>query len=119
MFVNNDLIKKAGAKTPAELIAAGQWTWDTAIATAPAVGARPARRGLVVRDFDYKAWQYLASVWSGWGAGALERRRQDLRLRRPAQMVDAMTLPAQGDLHRQGDARPGRSTSTSSPATRP
>ena len=67
VFVNNDLIRKAGAKTPAELIAAGQWTWPNAIATAQAV-AQGGKGGLVVRDFNYQAWQYLSSVWNGWGA---------------------------------------------------
>ncbi|MDM0107657.1 extracellular solute-binding protein [Variovorax sp. J22R24] len=67
VFVNNDLIRKAGAKTPAELIAAGQWTWPAAIATAQAV-AQGGKGGLVVRDFNYQAWQYLSSVWNAWGA---------------------------------------------------
>ncbi|MGJ7511001.1 ABC transporter substrate-binding protein [Variovorax sp. GT1P44] len=67
VFVNNDLIRKAGAKTPAELIAAGQWTWPNAIATAQAV-AQGGKGGLVVRDFNYQAWQYLSSVWNAWGA---------------------------------------------------
>lgn len=67
VFVNNDLIRKAGAKTPAELIAAGQWTWPNAIATAQAV-AQGGKGGLVVRDFNFQAWQYLSSVWNGWGA---------------------------------------------------
>ncbi|MDM0073463.1 sugar ABC transporter substrate-binding protein [Variovorax sp. J2P1-59] len=67
MFVNNDLIRKAGAKTPAELIGAGQWTWPNAIATAQAV-AQGGKGGLVVRDFNYQAWQYLSSVWNAWGA---------------------------------------------------
>ncbi|WP_213953685.1 MULTISPECIES: sugar ABC transporter substrate-binding protein [unclassified Variovorax] len=68
VFVNNDLIKKAGAKTPAELIAAGQWTWPNAIASAQAVAKEPGKGGMVVRDFNYQAWQYLSSVWNGWGA---------------------------------------------------
>lgn len=67
VFVNNDLIRKAGAKTPAELIAAGQWTWPNAIATAQAV-AQSGKGGLVVRDFNYQAWQYLSSMWNAWGA---------------------------------------------------
>jgi multiple sugar transport system substrate-binding protein len=67
VFVNNDLIKAAGAKTPAEMIAAGEWTWDNAIETAAAV-AKSGKGGLVVRDFNYQAWQYLTSVWNGWGA---------------------------------------------------
>lgn len=67
VFVNNDLIKAAGAETPAEMIAAGEWTWDNAIETAAAV-AKSGKGGLVVRDFNYQAWQYLTSVWNGWGA---------------------------------------------------
>ena len=80
MFVNNDLIKKAGAKTPAELIAAGQWTWDNAIATGAGRGRKTGKGGLVVRDFDYKAWQPGLDL-ERLGRRALERRRQDLRLR--------------------------------------
>lgn len=67
VFVNNDLIKAAGAKTPAELIAAGEWTWDNAIATASAVGQK-GKGGLIVRDFNYQIWQNLASIWNGFGA---------------------------------------------------
>lgn len=67
VFVNNDLIKAAGAKTPADLIAAGEWTWENAIAAASAV-AKTGKGGLVVRDFNYQSWQYLTSVWNGWGA---------------------------------------------------
>lgn len=68
VFVNNDLIKQAGAKTPAELIAANQWTWPNAIATAQAVAAKSGKGGLVVRDFNYQAWQFLSSVYYAWGA---------------------------------------------------
>lgn len=67
MFVNNDVIKAAGAKTPAEMIAGGEWTWNNAIATASAVG-KTGKGGLIVRDFNYQNWQYLTSVWNGWGA---------------------------------------------------
>ena len=67
MFVNNDLIKQAGAKTPAEMIAAGEWTWDNAIATAATV-AKTGKGGLIVRDFNYLNWQFLATIWNGWGA---------------------------------------------------
>ena len=104
------------ARSPAELIAAGQWTWDEAIAAGAAVSAKTGKAGLVVRDFDYKGWDNLSTVWTGWGAEAVERGRQDLRLR-PAADGRRDDLPAQGDLHRQGDARPGRRPPTSSPAT--
>ena len=67
MFVNNDVIKAAGQQTPAELIAAGEWTWDKAEAINTAVAAS-GKQGLIVRDFDYKVWDNLASIWNGWGA---------------------------------------------------
>ncbi|WP_225768779.1 ABC transporter substrate-binding protein [Inquilinus sp. Marseille-Q2685] len=68
VFVNLDLLKQAGVKPPAERIAAGEWTWDTAIADAAAVRAKTGKAGLVVRDFDYKLWDNLATIWNGWGA---------------------------------------------------
>lgn len=68
VFVNNDLVKQAGQQTPAELIAANQWTWDKAFAVNAAVSSGTGKGGLVVRDFDYKTWDNLASVWGGWGA---------------------------------------------------
>jgi multiple sugar transport system substrate-binding protein len=67
IFVNNDVIKAAGAKTPAELIAANEWTWGNALATAATVG-QSGKTGLVVRDFKYQVWQNLASIWDAWGA---------------------------------------------------
>ncbi|MCR6670175.1 ABC transporter substrate-binding protein [Devosia ginsengisoli] len=67
IFANNDVIKAAGAKTPAELIAAGEWNWDNAFATAATVG-QSGKTGLVVRDFKYQVWQNMASIWNGWGA---------------------------------------------------
>ncbi|GAB3858122.1 ABC transporter substrate-binding protein [Dactylosporangium cerinum] len=90
VFVNNDLVKKAGKPTPAELIAAGNWTWDTALQTAAAVNASTGKAGLVVRDFDYKSWQNLASFWGGWGAQAWSADGKTCGFDKP-EMVDAMT----------------------------
>ncbi len=64
VFINNDVIKAAGQKTPAEPIAAGEWTWDNANAINTAVAAS-GKQGLIVRDFDYKVWDNLASIWNG------------------------------------------------------
>ncbi|MBU1176435.1 MAG: sugar ABC transporter substrate-binding protein [Alphaproteobacteria bacterium] len=90
MFVNNDLIKSAGAKTPAELIAAGEWTWDNAVATASAVGAS-GKAGLIVRDFNYQTWKNLAAIWMGWGAQPWSEDGKTCTFAEPA-MVDAMTF---------------------------
>ncbi len=67
VFVNNDVIRAAGQKTPAELIAAGEWTWENANAINTAVAAS-GKQGLIVRDFDYRVWDNLATVWDAWGA---------------------------------------------------
>jgi len=89
LFVNNDIIKAAGAKTPAELIASGEWTWDNAFATAAAVG-QSGKTGLVVRDFKYQVWQNLASIWNGWGASPWSEDGKTCTFA-DQPMVDAMT----------------------------
>ncbi|GLY73830.1 ABC transporter substrate-binding protein [Actinoallomurus iriomotensis] len=103
VFVNTDLLKKAGQKPPA----AG-WTWDQAIASASAVHQRTGKAGLVVRDFDYKAWDNLATVWGGWGAEAWSEDGKTCGFTKP-QMVQAMTF-----LHKaifDQKAMPGPGTS--------
>ena len=107
VFVNNDMLKKAGQKTPAELIAAGQWTWDTALAAAGATAAKSGKAGLVVRDFDYKGWDNLATFWTGWGAQAWSEDGRSCGFNSP-EMVEAMTT-----LHKAiftGKALPGPGT---------
>lgn len=91
VFVNTNLLKQAGQKTPAELIAANQWTWENAVAVGSRVNARTGRAGLVVRDFDYKTWDNLSTVWTGWGAEAWSEDGTDCGFDQP-EMVDAMTF---------------------------
>ncbi|PWR10701.1 sugar ABC transporter substrate-binding protein [Micromonospora sicca] len=90
IFVNTDLLKKAGQKTPAELIAAGQWTWDAALAAASASQAKTGKAGLVIRDFDYKGWDNLSTFWTGWGARAWSEDGKTCGFNAP-EMADAMT----------------------------
>ncbi|WP_214104498.1 ABC transporter substrate-binding protein [Acrocarpospora catenulata] len=90
IFVNDDLVKEAGQKTPRELIKAGQWNWDNAVAIGAAV-AKKGKAGLVVRDFDYKNWDNLASVWGGWGARAWSEDGKTCGFNSP-EMVQAMTF---------------------------
>lgn len=90
MFVNNDLITAAGQQTPAQLIAAGTWTWDNANAINTAVAAA-GKQGLIVRDFDYKVWDNLAAIWNGWGASPWSADGKTCTFTDPA-MVEAMTF---------------------------
>ncbi|MFV2114798.1 ABC transporter substrate-binding protein [Micromonospora sp. LOL_025] len=107
VFVNTDLLKKAGQKTPAELIAAGQWNWDTALTVAGATAGVTGKAGLVIRDFDYKGWDNLSTVWTGWGAQAWSEDGKSCGFAAP-EMVEAMTT-----LHKAiftGKALPGPGT---------
>ncbi|MER6950968.1 sugar ABC transporter substrate-binding protein [Nonomuraea sp. NPDC000554] len=90
VFVNNDLLKQAGQQTPRELVKAGQWTWDKAMAMNAAV-AKKGKAGLVVQDFDYKNWTNLAAIWGGWGAQAWSEDGRTCGFNQPP-MVEAMTF---------------------------
>jgi len=90
IFVNNDLVTAAGARTPAELIAAGEWNWENAFATAKAVADGGSADGLIVRDFNYQTWQNLASIWNGWGATPWSEDGKTCAFT-DQPMVDAMT----------------------------
>jgi len=106
MFVNNDVIKAAGAKTPAEMIAAGQWTWENALATASAVGQTPGKGGLIVRDFNYQVWQNLASVWNGWGASPWSTDGKTCTMTEKP-MVDALTTIHEAIFKKKAIPGPG------------
>lgn len=89
VFVNNDLITAAGARTPAELIEAGEWTWDNALAAAKAV-ADNGEDGIVIRDFNFQNWQNLTSFWRAWGADSWSADGKTCTFA-DQPMVDAMT----------------------------
>ncbi|OSP55770.1 sugar ABC transporter substrate-binding protein [Pseudoruegeria sp. SK021] len=90
IFANNDLIRAAGAPTPADLIAAGEWTWDNAIDVAAKVAAADSE-GIIVRDFNFQTWQNLAAIWRGWDAAPWSADGATCTFDEP-QMVDAMTF---------------------------
>jgi len=90
MFVNTDQLAAAGQPNPAELVASGDWTFDSARDMSAAAAAASGKQGLVVRDFDYKAWEVLASVWNGWGAAPWNEDGTQCTFTDP-EMIDAMT----------------------------
>lgn len=90
VFVNTDLLKQAGQQTPAQLIAAGKWNWETVFGAGAQVNARTGKGGLVVRDFDYKTWENLAAIWTGWGAKPWSDDGKSCEFG-STEMVDAMT----------------------------
>ena len=107
VFVNTDLLTKAGAAKPADLIKSGRWTWDEAVKAASTVNAKTGKAGLVVRDFDYKGWDNLSTVWTGWGAEAWSADGKTCGFDQQP-MVDAMTFLH--DAIFTGKALPGPGT---------
>lgn len=90
MFVNTDQLAAAGQPNPADLVESGEWTFDAARDMSAAAAETSGKSGLVVRDFDYKVWENLASVWAGWGASPWSEDGASCTLTDP-EMVDAMT----------------------------
>ncbi|MGV8978168.1 MAG: ABC transporter substrate-binding protein [Cellulomonas sp.] len=90
MFVNTDRIAAAGQPNPADLVASGDWTFDKAREIAAATAKSSGKQGLIVRDFNYKAWEILSTVWNGWGAAPWSKDGTKCTFTDPA-MVDAMT----------------------------
>ncbi|MFD2796873.1 ABC transporter substrate-binding protein [Promicromonospora vindobonensis] len=90
MFVNTDQLAAAGQPDPADLVESGDWTFDAARDISAATAEETGKQGLVVRDFDYQAWENLATVWSGWGAAPWSEDGTQCTLTEP-EMVDAMT----------------------------
>ena len=107
IFVNNDLIAEAGAKTPATLISAGDWTWDTVIDIAEKVSAN-GHEGIIVRDFNYQTWQNLAAIWRGWGAEAWSADGNTCMFA-DQNMVDAMTFIHTAIFDKEAMPGPGES----------
>jgi multiple sugar transport system substrate-binding protein len=92
VFYNADMLAKAGAQNPDQLIASGQWNWQNAEQAAAKVSAaQPGKYGLVIRDFDYKIWDNLASLWAGYGAQPWSADGKSCQFTSQP-MVDAMTF---------------------------
>ncbi|WP_152190790.1 ABC transporter substrate-binding protein [Georgenia satyanarayanai] len=90
MFVNTDRVAESGQENPAELLAAGEWTYDAARDISAASAEELGGAGLVVRDFDYAGWGNLATVWDGWDATPWSEDGTQCTFTEP-EMVEAMT----------------------------
>jgi multiple sugar transport system substrate-binding protein len=101
------MVKAAGQKLPSELRASDKWTWDNAVATAKASAAKSGKAGLVVRDFDYKTWENLASIWTGWGAEAWTPDGKTCGFNQQP-MIDAMTFIHKAIFEEKAFPGPGR-----------
>jgi multiple sugar transport system substrate-binding protein len=90
IFVNTDQLTAAGQPNPADLVASDDWTFDAARDMSAAAAATSGKQGLVVRDFDYKAWENLSTIWNGWEAAPWSEDGTECAFADP-EMVEAMT----------------------------
>lgn len=91
VFANDDVLAAAGQPTAAELQASGKWDWDTLSDVGSKVNAATGKAGFIVRDFEYTQWDYLSTVWNGWGAAPWSEDGKTCTLDSP-EMVDAFTF---------------------------
>ncbi|MFF1351834.1 ABC transporter substrate-binding protein [Streptomyces sp. NPDC058322] len=108
VFVNRDLLKKAGQKTPDQLIEAGKWDWPTVLAQGSEVHRSTGKAGMVIRDFEYKDWGNLATFWGGWKAEPWSADGKTCTFNSKP-MVDAMTALHKGIFEDKAMPGPGES----------
>ncbi|MCT9820802.1 sugar ABC transporter substrate-binding protein [Microbacterium sp. W1N] len=89
VFVNTDMLAAANQPMPADLVESGEWTFDNAREIAAATAQQSGKQGLVVRDFEYRVWEFLATVWGGWGASPWSEDGSQAQFSSP-QMVEAL-----------------------------
>ncbi len=68
VFTNEDLLKEAGQPSGAALLESGRWDWENVSEVGSVVNQTTGKTGFVIRDFEYLNWDYLSTVWNGWGA---------------------------------------------------
>ncbi|TDE98694.1 extracellular solute-binding protein [Occultella glacieicola] len=69
VYVNNDLLAAAGQPNPRDLMASGEWTWDTAMEIAAAVADGTSTTGFQPSDDPFTNWNSaLGAMWMSWGA---------------------------------------------------
>lgn len=109
IYVNRDLVEAAGTEQPADLVAAGEWTWDTAVDIAAAVsdtGAGP----IVWSAPPEQVWDNLSAIWTGFGANAWSDDGTTCKFDTP-EMNDALSWYQDAVFERGGFAEPGQTFS--------
>lgn len=106
VFVNNDLVREAGQKTPGELVSEGNWDWQRVVEIGAAVKANTGKHGLVFRDFEYTSWTRLAPLYTGWDVKLWSEDGKTCTMTSP-EMVDAMTFLHDAIFTQQAMPGPG------------
>jgi len=68
MYFNKTLYAEAGVASPADLLAAGDWTWESFRETSRQLTEATGLPGYVVNDFDFQNWTRLLPIMEAYGA---------------------------------------------------
>jgi multiple sugar transport system substrate-binding protein len=68
MYYNKDLYAQAGVKDPGQLVAEGDWTWDSFRETSKQLHDALGTPSYVLNDFDFKNWTRLLPYMYAYGA---------------------------------------------------
>lgn len=68
MYFNKDLYAEAGVKSPAELLAQGDWTWESFRETSSQLTDATGVPGYVVNDFEFRNWTRLLPLMDAYDA---------------------------------------------------
>lgn len=68
MYFNKDLYDEAGVRSPAELLADNDWTWESFRRTSKELKDATGVPGYVVNDFEFRNWTRLLPLLYAYGA---------------------------------------------------
>lgn len=68
LYYNKDLYAQAGVTSPEELIASGDWTWESFKRVSQELTDATGTPGYVVNDFDFQNWTRLLPLLFAYGA---------------------------------------------------
>lgn len=91
MYFNKDLYQKNGVKSPADLIAEDNWTWEAFRETSKQITAATGYPAYVVDGFDFETWTRLRPIMEPYGASPWDDDATHCTADSP-QMHDALAL---------------------------
>lgn len=97
MYFNKDLYAQAGVRTPADLLAEDDWTWESFREISKELTEATGNPGYVVNDFDFQNWTRLLPLMnaydaSPWDEGATSCTADSAEMRAALGMFNGMVF---------------------------
>lgn len=91
MYYNRDIFTSAGVPLPEDLIAEGEWDWDTFRDISKQITEATEVPGHVFGDFNFDRWSELSPIFKAFGAEPWDETATECQMDSP-EMVSAMEL---------------------------